>query len=420
MAAAYSTSRHAAGFTLLEMLLVLFLLGLMASTGLMLSEGVEDQAKYDETKRRMEMIRRAVIGDAGRSINGTSQIGGFVADMGRLPVCLAELLAAFDCGDPPNPLIAWNNDANSGLAAGWRGPYIQVLPDFDGVRRFSDAYGNDDGGPNFGWGFGIGAGAIKMQSAGLNGLFDGIAGGDDYPAVAALNLAPALIGVFDYRVDFKQWNAVEIRFENRSNAALTVNQNSLRLVLNHADDGQSDAIRRIDSTGFPAADLLIPSASAAGSLAVTAGSSVTVPAGAALNGTTLNIGSIGDLVFSGGKATLVTGDSIQVPAGSMLTGNDLAIGANGNITLPAASVVTLNSGLASPPNVYGYFSLIVACQDVVNVTAVDGKRFDGDCSRYGTDAGPNTYTPQNLPHLFSAAPRSGPILPPSPLIWSLQ
>ena len=72
------------GFTLLEMVLVLFLIGLLASAGLLFTEGVEDQAKYDETKRRMELIRKAIIGDATRTINGAPEVSGFAADMGRL------------------------------------------------------------------------------------------------------------------------------------------------------------------------------------------------------------------------------------------------------------------------------------------------------------------------------------------------
>lgn len=80
------------GFTLLELVLVLFLIALMASAALLLTEGVEDQARYDETKRRMELIRKAIVGDPSRTVNGGPEISGFVADMGRLPGCVAELL----------------------------------------------------------------------------------------------------------------------------------------------------------------------------------------------------------------------------------------------------------------------------------------------------------------------------------------
>mgnify|MGYP000243957607 CR=1 FL=1 len=70
------------GFTLLEMILVLFLIGLMASATLLLTENIEDQAKYDENKRRMELIRTAIVGQTNRTINGGAEISGFAADMG--------------------------------------------------------------------------------------------------------------------------------------------------------------------------------------------------------------------------------------------------------------------------------------------------------------------------------------------------
>ncbi len=140
------TTKHAIqqGFTLLEVVLVLFLVGLMASATLMLTENVEDQAKYDETKRRMEMMRKAIVGDPTRTINGAPEISGFVADMGRLPGCVRELLDAQDCADPANGLTQWNIDVSTGIGSGWRGPYIQVIPEKNGELRFRDGYGNLD------------------------------------------------------------------------------------------------------------------------------------------------------------------------------------------------------------------------------------------------------------------------------------
>lgn len=155
------------GFTLLEMVLVLFLIGLLVSAGLLFTEGVEDQAKYDETKRRMELIRKAIIGDPTRTINGAPEISGFAADMGRLPYCLAELLVPGEisgvpadnafvspCSDGSNNIAikSWQIAEGSNIGHGWRGPYIQVIPDSDNELRFRDGYGNgEDDDINFGW-----------------------------------------------------------------------------------------------------------------------------------------------------------------------------------------------------------------------------------------------------------------------------
>lgn len=91
------------GFTLLEIVLVLFLLALMASSTLFLTQNVEDQAKYDATKQRLQMIRTAIIGDTSRTINGQPEISGFASDMGRLPECLRGYIGISD--DKPVALL---------------------------------------------------------------------------------------------------------------------------------------------------------------------------------------------------------------------------------------------------------------------------------------------------------------------------
>lgn len=140
-----------AGFTLLEMVLVLFLIGLMASATLILTENVEDQAKYDETRHRIELMRKAIVGDPSRTLNGQAEISGFVADMGRLPGCVRELLHAESCSG--SPLNTTTLDASTGLGSIWRGPYIQVVPERDGSLHFRDGYGNSDASDaqNSGW-----------------------------------------------------------------------------------------------------------------------------------------------------------------------------------------------------------------------------------------------------------------------------
>jgi prepilin-type N-terminal cleavage/methylation domain-containing protein len=267
---------HAHGFSLLEMLLVLFLMALMASAGLMLTEGVEDQAKYDETKRRMEMMRRAIVGDPTRTVNGSPEISGFVADMGRLPGCLKELLEPSNCND--QPLKAYSNgvcdDATYtnmsecqgagktwvSMAFGWRGPYISVLPDHDGVRRFRDGYGNkgideDDDAQNYGWVWKLfakndeepsesnPAAIIRVKSKG----FDGQEGSsDDYPNVSIDNVTP-LIDSRDHQVELDNWSG-RILFINRTTSTV---EGSLMLKLKlYYPDGKGN-VDWAESDPFP-------------------------------------------------------------------------------------------------------------------------------------------------------------------------
>ncbi|OQW69374.1 MAG: hypothetical protein BVN35_19190 [Proteobacteria bacterium ST_bin11] len=380
--------RSQRGFTLLEMLLVIFLMALVASTGLMLTEGVEDQSKYDETKRRMALIRNAIVGDSTRTVNDAPALSGFVADMGRLPTCLRELTDALDCTSPGNALTTSALDSNSGLLAGWRGPYISMLPDNDGQLRFRDGYENDDGSLNFGWGFLNDGTQIQLQSFGLNSVADGATPVDDYPVGATVAAVTPLVNPFDFNATFQGWDSVTIRFTNIGAGAVSIAQNRLRLVLSYADDSQPGAIGTTESAPFPATSLNVP--------------------------------------VSGVSVAVTIGQTLTVPAGSTKSGDQVTIGSDGFVVLPSiaqltsSSQLTLTSPFAALPNTMGHFSLSIVCNDPANPNAVDGKRFDGDCTRYGTEAVPIAYTPINQPYLFQAMPRSVPIGPPAPLIWSVH
>jgi hypothetical protein len=400
------------------MLLVIFLMALVASTGLMLTEGVEDQSKYDETKRRMALIRNAIVGDSTRTVNDAPALSGFVADMGRLPNCLRELTDALDCTSPGNALTTSALDSNSGLLAGWRGPYISMLPDNDGQLRFRDGYENDDGSLNFGWGFLNDGTQIQLQSFGLNSVADGATPVDDYPVGATVAAVTLLVNPFDFNATFQGWDSVIIRFANTGAGAVSIAQNSLRLVLNYADDSQPDAIGTVESAPFPATNLNAPTNAV--SVAVVIGQTLTVPSGTTLSGRVLNFAA-GNLQFNANHqlAVAVT-DTAEIPTGSTLTGVQVTIGSDGVVQLPTSTQVSLVSPFASLPNTMGHYSLSLVCNDPPNPNAVDGKRYDGNCTRYGTDATPIAYTPINQPYLFRATPRSSNVMPPSPLTWTVQ
>lgn len=219
-----TNSHFQSGFTLLEMVLVLFLIGLLASAGLLFTEGVEDQAKYDETKRRMELIRKAIVGDTTRTVNGAPEISGFVADMGRLPGCIKELLVNETCEGVSIDL--WSVDTQTGIGFGWRGPYIQVIADRDGEVRFRDGYGNVDtdslqDNKDFGWVFNIPAAtsSIQLQSLG----FDISSSLDDFPQPVSA-VVPNIIVNDDWKI-----NSLIVTFKNIDNVNLPIIDSNLLL-----------------------------------------------------------------------------------------------------------------------------------------------------------------------------------------------
>lgn len=183
------------GFTLVELLLVILVLSSLALATTFLVDGIGNQSRFDETKTRLQQIRLSIIGDTSRTLNGQPELRGYVADMGRLPVDLTELIeiggqAAWDLSTATasdlSPVVTIS------LNTGWRGPYLDTLPDSDGTRRFRDGWGNGDlsgVSENFGWNFNTvdigGISAITVQSFGADGELGVTTSGavfeEDYP-----------------------------------------------------------------------------------------------------------------------------------------------------------------------------------------------------------------------------------------------
>lgn len=245
---AYTHSTHPSvsskGFSLLELLLVLFIMGLMTATTMLMTGGVEDQSKYDETKRRMELIKRAIVGDTSRTVNGAPEISGFVADMGRLPLCLRELVESKHC-DGSDYLAAelWLLDTGSGLWRGWRGPYVDVQADADGIKRFRDGFENTDPdateySKNYGWrNFQIVSATSAIQIESWGG--DGALGGSAY----ATDIATS--GVVEAS-DYLTQDTIVINFRNQSaTSAVNVNPADWDVVL---DDTTPTGIASISFT----------------------------------------------------------------------------------------------------------------------------------------------------------------------------
>lgn len=189
------------GFTLVELLLVILVLSSLALATTFLVDGIGNQSRFDETKTRLQQIRQAIIGDTSRTLNGQPELRGYVADMGRLPVDLTELI---EMGTGSDEQPAWGLSAVTAsdlspvvtisLNAGWRGPYLDTLPDSDGERRFRDGWGNGDlSSVNYGWSFGVdisGVSGVTVQSYGADGLSGVTTPGavfeEDYPATGNL------------------------------------------------------------------------------------------------------------------------------------------------------------------------------------------------------------------------------------------
>jgi len=119
------------GFTMIEVILIIVLLGILAAVAVNVITNAASQARFDETRKEMEGLRMAIIGNAELVNEGIRSDFGFVGDIGRLPATLDELVNQ-------GGLPAW--DSTTGM--GWHGPYIQVNFQENPEDYKKDAWGN--------------------------------------------------------------------------------------------------------------------------------------------------------------------------------------------------------------------------------------------------------------------------------------
>ncbi|NUN47725.1 MAG: prepilin-type N-terminal cleavage/methylation domain-containing protein [Candidatus Brocadiae bacterium] len=132
-----------AGLTLVELVVVLFILVLLATVAVTSTDGLIDQSRHDATRASMTAWEEALIGPKGERLpDGSPWIRGFVADVGRLPVVLGDGSTDQELWTKPDALPAFAiaspaGDAEVRLPAGWRGPYLQLGV---GKTRFRDGW----------------------------------------------------------------------------------------------------------------------------------------------------------------------------------------------------------------------------------------------------------------------------------------
>ncbi len=104
-----STKRRSAAFTVVELVVVIVVLGLLAAVALPHMGDAISSSKRATTRREMQIIIGAIVGD------GSTNRSGYENDLGQLPPDLAALLQ--------KPEDVPGLDRFTGL--GWNGPYLQ-------------------------------------------------------------------------------------------------------------------------------------------------------------------------------------------------------------------------------------------------------------------------------------------------------
>ncbi|MFQ5881107.1 MAG: carboxypeptidase regulatory-like domain-containing protein [Candidatus Methylomirabilales bacterium] len=156
--------RSQKGFTLIEVILILILIGILAALAVNLLANSLDQSRFDETFKEMNTLSKAMTGNPELLNAEVRSDFGFVGDMGGRPTALTGLLQQ-------GGLPAWTvYDTDLGTGTGWRGPYIDDQTDDGGTFLATlDGWGNA-------YGYNAATGQVTSNGS------DGAAGGTGFAA----------------------------------------------------------------------------------------------------------------------------------------------------------------------------------------------------------------------------------------------
>jgi len=128
-------NRASKGFTLMELVVVIALIGILTSIGVNIVIRTLEAQKADATLLEMEALKRAITGDASVVLSGRRSEFGYYGDMGRMPITLLNLLIK---GSQPS----LTNNSKYGITYGWGGPYLSKGFEDDPNTAFEDSWGN--------------------------------------------------------------------------------------------------------------------------------------------------------------------------------------------------------------------------------------------------------------------------------------
>jgi general secretion pathway protein G len=168
--------RVAKGFTLIEVIVVIAVLSILASMAVPFVVKIIDQAREESTRKQMEDIHRAIMGDP------KGPTSGYVGDMGGLPAVLDRLNTQ---GTQPGRIYG-----TLGVKYGWDGPYAKI-----GFNP--GAYVVD------GWGTALAygnPGAGQIRSGGADRAM-GTADDIIYPSSAVVPTGRLLVNLYVWRTD---------------------------------------------------------------------------------------------------------------------------------------------------------------------------------------------------------------------------
>ncbi len=112
------------GFSMLELIIVIGIISILATLITPLAVNYITQQRYNACNEELQVLKKAIVGDASLVEGGTRSSFGFVGDLGSFPRNLSELIAN---PGPPDTYPTYQLQGN--VWAGWRGPYVSEIKD---------------------------------------------------------------------------------------------------------------------------------------------------------------------------------------------------------------------------------------------------------------------------------------------------
>ena len=109
-----SFNRGKQGYTLIEIITVIILIGIIAAVAIPKFGNFTNSARINATREEMAAIKKAIIGNPSAIAGGEYIDRGFEGDVGHVPSTLSDLVAKPDSISAYDPITR----------LGWNGPYL--------------------------------------------------------------------------------------------------------------------------------------------------------------------------------------------------------------------------------------------------------------------------------------------------------